>query len=183
VDIVQALYDGGVRGVEVPLNSPDPLASISRIVAAFGDRMAIGAGTVLHPDRVDDVRQAGGRLVVSPNTQPAVIARTLELGLVPIPGIATPSDAFVALDAGASHLKLFPAATYGPGHVKQIKAVLPAHAVVWAVGGVGAPEMQDWWTAGVRAFGLGSELYKPGMTADTVLERARTVVEAARALT
>ena len=183
VAIGEALFDAGLRGVEVPLNSPDALESIRRLSAAFGEHMVIGAGTVLHPDRVDEIQTAGGRIIVSPNTNPTVIARTRALGLEPIPGVATPTDAFVAIDAGARHLKLFPASTYGPGHVSQIRAVLPSGVTVWAVGGVGAGDFQTWWDAGVRAFGLGSELYKPGRSAKDVGERARRVVAAARMLT
>jgi 2-dehydro-3-deoxyphosphogalactonate aldolase len=179
VDIGHALFEAGLRGVEVPLNSPDPIASIQRLAEAFGDRMVVGAGTVLSTARVDEVIGAGGKIIVSPNTNPAVIARTLANGLDALPGIATPTDAFAALDAGAQHLKLFPAATYGPGHVRQIRAVLPAGVTVWAVGGVGADDFQDWWDVGVRAFGLGSELYKPGMSAETVFDRAKTVVATA----
>jgi 2-dehydro-3-deoxyphosphogalactonate aldolase len=180
--VVQALYDGGLRAVEVPLNSPDPFESIRRIAEAFGGRMAVGAGTVLHPGQAGQVKDAGGVLIVSPNTNPAVIARAVALGLVPIPGFATATEAFAALDAGARHLKLFPASTYGPGHVRQIRAVLPPDAVMWAVGGVGVPDMAEWWKAGVRAFGLGSELYKPGMPNDEVGLRARAVVKAIAAL-
>jgi 2-dehydro-3-deoxyphosphogalactonate aldolase len=111
VDIGHALFEAGLRGVEVPLNSPDPIASIQRLAEAFGDRMVVGAGTVLSTARVDEVIGAGGKIIVSPNTNPAVIARTLANGLDALPGIATPTDAFAALDAGAQHLKLFPAAT------------------------------------------------------------------------
>lgn len=182
LDHAQALFDAGVRGVEVPLNSPDPLDSIRKLAAAFGDRMAVGAGTVLTPAGVDDVAQAGGRIIVSPNTSPEVIARACELGLDPAPGFSTPTEAFAALEAGARHLKLFPAVSFGAAHVKQIKAVLPPQAVVWAVGGVGPAEMPEWWAAGARAFGIGGELYRPGQTPAETAEKARRVVEAARGL-
>ena len=178
----QALYDAGVRGVEVPLNSPDPLDSIRVLAEAWGERMAVGAGTVLTPAGVDDVARVGGRIIVSPNSSPEVVARAVELGLDPAPGFATPTEAFAALDAGARHLKLFPAVTYGPVHLKQIKAVLPPEAVVWAVGGVGAGQMAGWWEAGARAFGLGGEVYRPGQSPAETAERAHRVVEAARAL-
>lgn len=183
VEIGEALFDAGIRGLEVPLNSPEPLESIRRLNNAFGERLVIGAGTVLHRDQVGEVRAVGGKIIVSPNVDPAVIARSLTLGLEPIPGVATPTEAFVALDAGARHLKLFPAQTYGPGHVRQIRAVLPADITVWAVGGVGADDFQDWWSAGVRAFGLGSELYKAGRSARDVAMRAKKAVVAAQALT
>ncbi len=183
LSIADALFQAGIRGVEVPLNSPDPMRSIHKIAEVFGDRMVVGAGTVLTPARVDEVIEAGGKIIVSPNTNPAVIARTLANGLESLPGFATPTEAFAALDAGAHHLKLFPAATYGPGHVRQVTAVLPAGVTVWAVGGVGADDFQDWWDVGVRAFGLGSELYKPGMKAEEVFDRAKTVVATAHRLT
>jgi 2-dehydro-3-deoxyphosphogalactonate aldolase len=182
LDHAQALYDAGIRGIEVPLNSPEPLDSIGKLAEAWGDRMVVGAGTVLTSAGVDDVARVGGRIIVSPNASGEVIRRAVELGLDPAPGFATPTEAFHAIAAGAKHLKLFPAATYGPAHVKQIKAVLPPEAVVWAVGGVGAGEMPAWWEAGARAFGLGGELYRPGQAPKETAEKARLVVDAARAL-
>jgi 2-dehydro-3-deoxyphosphogalactonate aldolase len=178
----QALYDAGVRGVEVPLNSPDPMTSIRRLAEAFGDRMVTGAGTVLHAARVDEVAEAGGRIIVSPNTSCEVIRRAVELKLDPAPGFATATEAFMALEAGAKHLKLFPAVTYGTAHLKQLKAVLPPEAVVWAVGGVGAPDLPEWWAAGARAFGLGGELYRTGQSPAETAEKAARVVEAVRKL-
>lgn len=182
VDHATALYDAGVRGVEVPLNSPEPLESIRRLVEAFGARMVVGAGTVLSAGRVDEVAKAGGRIIVAPNTDGEVIRRAVELTLDPAPGFATATEAFMAIEAGARHLKLFPAVTYGPAHLKQLKAVLPGEAVVWAVGGVGAPDLADWWQAGARAFGLGGELYKPGQSAGETARKAALVVAAIRAL-
>ncbi|HKR89040.1 MAG TPA: 2-dehydro-3-deoxy-6-phosphogalactonate aldolase [Phenylobacterium sp.] len=182
LDHAEALHAAGVRGVEVPLNSPDPLASIRMLAEAWGDRMTVGGGTVLSAASVEDVANAGGRIIVSPNTAPAVITRAVELQLDPAPGFSTPTEAFAALAAGARHLKLFPAVTFGPAHVKQIKAVLPAEAVVWAVGGVGAEQMADWWAAGARAFGIGGDLYRPGQSPAETAQKARRVVEAARAL-
>jgi 2-dehydro-3-deoxyphosphogalactonate aldolase len=178
----EALYAAGVRGLEVPLNSPEPLASLRKLAEAAGERMAFGAGTVLSAGQVDQVGQAGGQIIVSPNTSPEVIRRAVELALDPVPGFATATEAFAALDAGAKHLKLFPAATYGPGHLKQLKAVLPAAAVVWAVGGVGAGDLADWWAAGARAFGIGGEIYRPGQTPEETADKARQIVGAARAL-
>jgi 2-dehydro-3-deoxyphosphogalactonate aldolase len=178
----EALYAGGVRGMEAPLNSPDPLESIRRLSQAWGDRMVVGAGTVLTAAGVDEVARAGGRIIVSPNTCREVIRRAVELKLDPAPGFSTPTEAFTAIEAGARHLKLFPAVTYGPAHVKQIKAVLPPEAVVWAVGGVGPAQMADWWNAGVRAFGLGGELYRAGQSPEETAEKARRVVAAVRAL-
>ena len=182
VDHAQALHEAGVLGVEVPLNSPDPLESIRQIAEAFGDRMAVGAGTVLTAERVEAVAKVGGRIIVSPNTSVEVIRRAVALKLDPAPGFATATEAFQALGAGARHLKLFPAATYGPGHLKQLKAVLPPEAVVWAVGGVGPDSLADWWAAGARAFGLGGELYRPGQSVAETAQQARRVVAAARAL-
>jgi len=178
----QALYEAGVRGVEVPLNSPEPIESLRRLSREFGDRMVTGAGTVLQAARVDEVAEAGGRLIVAPNTSPEVIRRAVELKLDPIPGFASATEAFVALEAGARHLKLFPAVTYGPAHLRQLKAVLPPEAVVWAVGGVGAPQMADWWAAGARAFGLGGELYKAGQSVAETADKAAAVVAAIRKL-
>jgi 2-dehydro-3-deoxyphosphogalactonate aldolase len=178
----EALFAAGVRGVEVPLNSPDPLKSIGLIAEAYGDRMAVGAGTVLTAERVEAVAQAGGRIIVSPNVSPEVIRTAVDLGLDPAPGFATATEAFAAWKAGARHLKLFPAATYGPGHLKQLKAVLPPEAVVWAVGGVGPAAMAEWWAAGARAFGLGGELYRAGQSVGETAEKAARVVAAARSL-
>jgi 2-dehydro-3-deoxyphosphogalactonate aldolase len=178
----EALYQAGVRGVEVPLNSPQPIESIRRLAEAWGDRMAVGGGTVLTAGGVDDVAQAGGRIIVSPNTSCEVIGRAVELSLDPAPGFSTPTEAFLAIEAGAKHLKLFPAVTYGAAHVKQLKSVLPAEAVIWAVGGVGPEQMADWWAAGCRAFGIGGELYRPGQTPAETAEKAAGVVAAARGL-
>ncbi|MDB5443382.1 MAG: eda [Phenylobacterium sp.] len=182
LDHAQALYDAGVRGIEVPLNSREPLESLRRLAEAWGERMVTGAGTVLHAGRVDEVAQAGGRIIVSPNTAVEVIRRAVALKLDPAPGFATATEAFMAIEAGAKHLKLFPAVTYGPAHLKQLKAVLPAEAVVWAVGGVGAEDLPAWWAAGARAFGLGGELYRPGQSAAETAEKAKRVVEAVRRL-
>lgn len=182
LDHAAALLEAGVVGIEVPLNSPEPIDSIRRLAAEFGERMVVGAGTVLSAERVDAVAKAGGRIIVSPNTNPEVIGRSVALGLDPAPGFGTASEAFTALQAGARHLKLFPAATYGPGHVKQLKAVLPSEAVIWAVGGVGPDSMAEWWAAGCRAFGLGGELYRAGQSLAETREKAARVVAAAAKL-
>jgi len=182
LDHAQALYDAGLRGVEVPLNSPEPIESIRRLAEAFGDRMATGGGTVLRASDVERVAAAGGRIIVAPNTAAEVIRRALALGLDPTPGFATASEAFAAMEAGAKHLKLFPAATYGPGHVKQLKAVLPAQVTLWAVGGVGAEDLAAWWAAGARAFGLGGELYRAGQSVAETAEKAGRVMAAVRDL-
>jgi 2-dehydro-3-deoxyphosphogalactonate aldolase len=178
LDHVQAIFDAGIRVVEVPLNSPDPLESISRIAKAFGDRMVVGAGTVLTQAQVDAVHAAGGKLIVSPNVDVGVIRRTVALGLWSAPGFATASEAFAAIHAGARHLKLFPATTFGPGHLKQLGAVLPPDVTVVAVGGVGANNMADWRAAGAGAFGIGGELYRPGQGVAETAKRAGGVVAA-----
>jgi 2-dehydro-3-deoxyphosphogalactonate aldolase len=177
VEIASALDDAGIRIVEVPLNSPDPLDSIARLAAMKG-RMVWGAGTVLSPDRVDDVVAAGGSIIVSPNVDQAVIHQAVKHGAEPLPGFATATEAFAALAAGARIIKLFPAATYGAGHVKALSAVLPSEALIVPVGGVGPDQMAEWWAAGARGFGLGSDLYRPGMTAADVHIRARAAVDA-----
>lgn len=174
----EALHDAGVRIVEIPLNSPEPFESLRRLAERWADRMVCGSGTVLAPDLVDEVARAGGSIVVSPNTNPAVISRSRQLGLAPLPGIQTATEAFTAYEAGARHLKLFPASTVGPGHLKALMAVLPRDAVVLAVGGAGPGNMADWWAAGARGFGLGSEIYRPGQTPAETADRARAAIAA-----
>ena len=179
--VAEALVSAGVRVIEVPLNSPEPLESLRRL-ARFADRAVHGAGTVLSPAAVDQVADAGGRVIVSPNTDQAVIERTLERGLTPMPGFGSASEAFQAYAAGARYLKLFPAATYGVGHVKALLDVLPRDAVVQPVGGVKPEQMAEWWAAGARGFGMGGDLYKPGFTPEEVHARALKAVEAVRRL-
>jgi 2-dehydro-3-deoxyphosphogalactonate aldolase len=181
VAIGEALVAAGVRLIEVPLNSPDPLEGIGRLVAAVGDRALCGAGTVLTPDAVEAVADVGGRLIVTPNTNPAVIARAVTLGLEPMPGFATPTEAFAAVAAGARRLKLFPAAGFGVGYLKAIREVLPAGTRTWAVGGTGAANIGEWLAAGAEGIGVGGSLYKAGDTAETVGARAKALVEAWKA--
>ncbi len=178
VDIAAALVAAGIKGIEVPLNSPDPLESIKRLCDAFGDQALCGAGTVLTPQAVDDVAGVGGKLIVTPNTDPEVIARAVTLGLTAMPGFATPSEAFAAVKAGAKALKLYPAGSFGPGHIKAVKDVLPKHVLVYAVGGVGAANLEPWRAAGAAGIGVGGELYRPGYTAQEVGERAAALVAA-----
>ncbi len=180
--LAEALYEAGLRAIEIPLNSPEPFESLRRLSGAFGDRMVCGSGTVLTVEAVDAVREAGGALVVAPNTDPAVIARARHHGLEPAPGFATATEAFAALEAGARHLKLFPANTYGPGHLRQLRAVLPGEARVWAVGGVAADALDTWLAAGAFAFGVGSEIYRPGDSPETSGAKAEVFVRAWRAL-
>jgi 2-dehydro-3-deoxyphosphogalactonate aldolase len=181
VDVAEALYRAGIRAIEVPLNSPDPYDSIARLDEAFGERCLCGAGTVLRPEQVDAVAAAGGRLIVSPDSNESVIRRTVELELVSAPGFATPTEAFAAIEAGARILKLFPAVAYGARYLKALREVLPAEVSVLAVGGVGAAEMAEWRAAGAAGFGIGSELYKPGRPIAEIAERAAALVAAYRA--
>lgn len=177
----EALHAAGVRVVEVPLNSPDPLDSVRRL-AAFKGRLVFGAGTVLTPERVDAVADAGGEIIVSPNTDPSVIRRAVERGLPALPGVATATEALAAIAAGARHLKLFPASSMGSAHLKALKAVLPPEVQVHAVGGVGPAAFAEWRAVGAAGFGLGSELYKPGQTREETASKAQVAVAAARAL-
>lgn len=178
----EALVEAGFALIEVPLNSPDPFTSIARMVRRLGDRAVIGAGTVLSVDAVDQVRDAGGRIVIAPNMNPAVIARAAAHGLVALPGIFTPSEAFAALDAGAAALKLFPAEGASPAMLKAMRAVLPKTTRMLPVGGIGPDGMAAWVAAGANGFGLGSALYRPGDAAGAVGEAARRFVEAWRTL-
>ena len=173
-----ALYQGGIRIIEVPLNSPRPLDSIARLAAVFGEKALIGAGTVLDPGQVSQVSQAGGRIVVSPDTNPAVIAAAAAAGLVSTPGYFTPSDAFAALRAGASGLKFFPAEAATPAVLKAQTAVIPAEVPLLVVGGVTPQSMRPWQEAGAAGFGLGSGLYRPGQGPEATLENARRYVAA-----
>ena len=176
--IGEALAETGIGIVEVPLNSPDPFASIERLARRLAGRALVGAGTVLAVADVARVHDAGGRLVVSPDCKPAVIRATVERGMASLPGTFTPTEAFAALDAGAHGLKLFPASLIGPAGVKAVRAVLPEETRVYAVGGVDETNLGEWLAAGATGFGVGSALYRPGMTAAEVGERARAFVGA-----
>ena len=176
--IAGALYEGGIRIIEVPLNSPEPLKSIRIIAQACGDRALLGAGTVLDPGDVAKVAQAGGRLIVSPNTNTAVIEATVAAGMVSSPGYFTPSEAFAAIRAGAHSIKLFPAEAASPAVVKSQKAVLPNDVPLIVVGGVTPDSIPGWLAAGADGFGLGGGLYKPGQDAPTTREKARAYVAA-----
>jgi 2-dehydro-3-deoxyphosphogalactonate aldolase len=176
--IAGALYEGGIRIIEVPLNSPQPFDTIRTIANAFGGRALVGAGTVLDPDDVAKVKDAGGRLVVSPNTDIPVIEATVAAGMVSSPGYFTPSEAFDAIIAGAHSIKLFPAEAASPKVVKAQKAVLPKDIPLVVVGGVTPESVPDWLGAGADGFGLGGGLYKPGQDAQTTLEKARAYVAA-----
>ncbi|MDP1966225.1 MAG: 2-dehydro-3-deoxy-6-phosphogalactonate aldolase, partial [Reyranella sp.] len=177
VAIAAALETAGVLGLEVPLNSPEPLESIRRIREAFDGRLVVGAGTVLTVDEVSAVQAAGGQFIVSPNTDPAVIRATKAAGLYSAPGFFTPTEAFSALASGADALKLFPADVAGPAALKAMKAVLPPSAPVIAVGGVDPATMGGWRAAGAAGFGVGSALYQPGLPPADVEARARRFVD------
>ena len=179
--VAEALFDAGFRAIEVPLNSPEPLKSIEALAKQFGDRCLTGAGTVLTMQQADQVANAGGKLMVTPNTNPAVIARGVAKGLTVMPGFYTPSEGFAAIAAGAKTLKLFPASSGGIGHLQAMLAVLPKTIPVYAVGGVGAGNMSEWRKAGAAGFGLGSELFKPDFSDEDIATRAQKCVAAFKA--
>ena len=172
------LVESGIRLIEVPLNSPDPFNSIARLVNRFGDAALIGAGTVTQPDDVLELADIGASLVISPHADRAVIEATRRAGLVSLPGIATPTEAFSAIAAGAHALKLFPMEMIGVAGLKAMKAVLPPGMPLIAVGGVGPANIAEFRAAGCAGFGLGSSLYKPGMSPGTVREAARDCLAA-----
>ncbi|MCD9147422.1 2-dehydro-3-deoxy-6-phosphogalactonate aldolase [Pseudophaeobacter flagellatus] len=176
--IAGRLIEAGILQIEVPLNSPDPLESIALLAQAFDDTALIGAGTVLTPQDVARVQAAGGRLIVSPDTNPEVIRASKAAGLVSYPGAMTPTECFAALRAGADGLKLFPGALIGPAGLKAVRAVLPPETTVLAVGGAEPDSFAQWRAAGANGFGLGAALYRPGDKAQDVAIRAQKVVRA-----
>jgi len=178
--IGEALVTSGFAIIEVPLNSPEPLRSIAALAQQFPQTL-IGAGTVLNAQHVKDVHAAGGRLIVAPNFNPAVVAQALALNMVVLPGVATPSEAFAALDAGAHGLKLFPAEMISPATVKALRAVLPPEAALMPVGGITPGNMAAYQSAGASGFGLGSALYAPGRSAQQVRDNAAEFVRAFKA--
>jgi 2-dehydro-3-deoxyphosphogalactonate aldolase len=182
VAIATALVDAGFATIEVPLNSPDPFASIAALSAHFGDRALIGAGTVLTAAQAEAAAEAGARLLLAPNFDVAMVSKARALGVAVMPGVATASEAFAALAAGADALKLFPARELGAGTVAAWSAVLPAGTAIYAVGGVDESGFAPFVKAGVTGFGLGSSLYRPGDDAATVGERGARAVTAWHAM-
>ncbi|MBS0326237.1 MAG: 2-dehydro-3-deoxy-6-phosphogalactonate aldolase [Proteobacteria bacterium] len=180
--VAQALHAAGFRILEVPLNSPHPLHSIRALADAYGGDCLVGAGTVIDVADVGRVRDAGGRLIVMPHADAAVIREAKRLGLVCLPGVATPTEAFAALSAGADGLKLFPAEAMVPAVLRAWRAVLPAATRVFAVGGIRPDNMAAWWAEGAAGFGTGSNLYRPGSDAASVAAAAAAYARAFRTL-
>ncbi|WP_432788992.1 2-dehydro-3-deoxy-6-phosphogalactonate aldolase [Brevibacterium sp. K11IcPPYGO002] len=178
LDIAEGIVDAGFSAIEVPLNSPDPLASITALVEQFGDTVEIGAGTVLTASQVRECHQAGARIIVAPDTDRDVITTALELGLTPYPGAATPTEAFAAVKAGATNVKLFPSSAVGISGMKAWREVLPSGTELFPVGGVGADNAAEWRKAGAAGLGLGSSLYRRGDRPDDVRTRAQAIASA-----
>lgn len=176
--IAAVIVEAGFGAIEVPLNSPDALTSIELVARLFGDKVLVGAGTVLEPREVDEVAEAGAKLVVAPNADRAIIERAAHLGLATLPGVATPTEAFAALQAGASALKLFPGEALGPDVVKAWRAVLPKETQLFPVGGVTLERIAPYRRAGASGFGVGSALYKPGARVEDVARAAQAFVKA-----
>jgi 2-dehydro-3-deoxyphosphogalactonate aldolase len=176
--IGEALAEAGVAIVEVPFNSPEPLVSIERLAKRFGERLLIGAGTLMRPEQAGEVAAAGGRLVVTPHAAPLIVRAAKNAGMFAVPGFFTPAEAFALLDAGADALKLFPAEAASPAVVKALLAVLPKGTMVMPVGGIDAGNMAGWRAAGAAGFGIGSSIYKPGDSAAVVGEKARKLIGA-----
>lgn len=170
--IGQALVDAGIRIIEVPLNSPQPEVSIAALAQTYGERVLVGAGTVLDQASVDRVAQAGGKLIVMPHADPVVVRAARQAGLIAMPGFATPTEAFAALAAGADGLKLFPAEAFQPSILKAFAAVLPKGVKMLPVGGMDATTIPAWRAAGAAGFGIGSAIYRPGDTAEVVAAKA-----------
>ncbi|HBQ2431279.1 TPA: 2-dehydro-3-deoxy-6-phosphogalactonate aldolase [Klebsiella aerogenes] len=175
---IAALIDAGFRYIEIPLNSPDWQQSIPAMVRQFGERSVIGAGTVLKVEQVDFLAEVGAKLIVTPNTAPAVIRRAVEKGMLVCAGCATASEAFSALDAGAQWLKIFPSSAFGPDYIRALKAVLPPEVPVLAVGGVTPENLHSWRQAGCAGAGLGSDLYRAGQPLARTRQQAQRFIAA-----
>ena len=178
VAIGKAIHDAGIEAIEVPLNSPEPFVSIADLVKALPQSALVGAGTVLTTADVDALHRAGGRLLVSPNIDAEVMGRAMHHGMVTMPGVFTPTEAFQAIRVGASALKFFPASVLGASGIAAIRAVLPSATLIGAVGGVSDKDFAGYKAVGVSVFGLGSSLYKPGATVEDVARRASAAVAA-----
>lgn len=178
--VAGVIYAAGIRIIEVPLNSPEPFKSIAALSSALAADCLVGAGTVLIAEDVRRAQAAGARLIVSPNFDAEVIGTALKLDLQVLPGVATATEAFNAVRAGAKRLKLFPASSYGPKHLQALRTVLPADAGMLAVGGVAAEHIADWLAAGAAGFGFGSELFRPEYALSEVERRAQLLVQTLR---
>ena len=176
--VAAALEQAGIAIIEVPLNSPQPLDSIARLARGFGDRLLIGAGTVMTTAQVSDIAEAGGRLIVTPHAAVDVVRAAKARGLLAVPGFFTPTEAFALLAAGADAIKLFPAEAASPTVLQSIRAVLPAGTMVLPVGGIDAGSLAGWRAAGAAGFGVGSSIYRPGDTAAVVSGKARALFSA-----
>ena len=178
--IGRALVDAGLRIIEVPLNSPDPFRSIEILARNYGDTALIGAGTVMTAADIENVAKAGGRLIVTPHADPALVRAAKAAGLFAVPGFFTPAEAIALLAAGADALKLFPAEAGSPAMLRAVRAILPAGTQILPVGGVDATNIPAWSAAGAAGYGIGSAVYKPGDSAATVTEKATTLTAALR---
>jgi 2-dehydro-3-deoxyphosphogalactonate aldolase len=180
IGIAEVLYAAGFRAIEVPLNSPEPFASIAALAGGVPRDCLVGAGTVLDAGDVRRTHAAGGRLVVAPNFDAEVVAEAIRMSMQVLPGIATATEAFGAIRAGAVRLKLFPAASYGPRHLQALRTVLPKGIGILPVGGVSADQIPDWLEAGAAGFGFGSELFRPDYSLADIARRAQLIVQAFR---
>jgi 2-dehydro-3-deoxyphosphogalactonate aldolase len=176
LEVARVVLDAGLRVIEVPLNSPNAFASIRQLADAYGHECLCGAGTVIEVGDVQRVYDAGGRLIVAPNVDQSVIAAALQLNMLVMPGVATATEAFTAVKAGATQLKLFPASTYGPNHLRALRAVLPQHIRLYPVGGVAPGDLPAWKQAGAAGFGFGSELFSPRYGIEEIAQRAHAIV-------
>jgi 2-dehydro-3-deoxyphosphogalactonate aldolase len=180
IAVASVLYEAGIRIIEIPLNSPDPFASISALAGSKLPECLVGAGTVLNADDVRRTQAAGAGLIVSPNFNAEVIAAGTRLNMQVLPGVATATEAFAAVSSGAVHLKLFPATSYGPKHLQALRTVLPKNVRLFPVGGVAGEHIYDWLSAGASGFGFGSELFRPEFSLQEISSRAQLLVRAMR---
>ncbi len=180
--VAEVLLEEGVKLIEVPLNSPEPLKSIERLAKIVEGRGLCGGGTITTPQEATDVANAGGQLIVSPNCNPLVIGKTLTMGLISLPGCLTPTEAFTAIEAGTTYLKLFPVGDMGPSYLASIRAPMPKHITTLAVGGIDENNMEQYWNAGARGFGLGSNIYQAGDSVEQVRQKAKILQNSANSL-